>query len=143
MGLGAERLSFEDAIQAEPGRLAGEGEKLLTDPKYHSKAHRVFSYSARGDYAVQLDEWYRHFPKEQVLVVLSEDLYSDSSGTHARILEYLGLAPHRLAEYGVFTRRAPWTGPPLSEEAKGVLRERFSEPNRRLADLLGRDPGWG
>ncbi len=57
VALGREPLSFEDAIAAEPERLAGEHQRLLDDPSYRSFAHQHHSYLARGRYAEQLAAW--------------------------------------------------------------------------------------
>src|SRR5579859_2819290 len=39
-----ESLSFEEAIQSEPERTAGELDKMLTDENFHSYSHRRFTY---------------------------------------------------------------------------------------------------
>lgn len=50
---GYEPLSFEAAIEQEPDRLAGTGDKL-SDPKYYSFNHHNYSYVAQGGYASTL-----------------------------------------------------------------------------------------
>ena len=45
---GREKLSFEEALDAEPERLAGAEERLLADPAADVPSHRVHSYVARG-----------------------------------------------------------------------------------------------
>ena len=44
---------FEDALDAEAGRLAGEVEKMNADPDYTSFSHQHHSYMARSRYADQ------------------------------------------------------------------------------------------
>ena len=39
---------FEEAIALEPGRMAGEHEKILADESYNSYNHRKLSYLHRG-----------------------------------------------------------------------------------------------
>ena len=48
LAMRCESLSFEEAIQAEPERLAGELEKMMNDPAYYSYNHQQYSYLARG-----------------------------------------------------------------------------------------------
>jgi Sulfotransferase domain len=60
--LGLEPLSFEEAIAQEPARLAGEVERIRSDPHYDAVRHRRYSYLARGAYAEQLQQWLGHFP---------------------------------------------------------------------------------
>ena len=55
---GAEPLSFEEALEAEPGRLNGEAERIVRDPSYRSKAHEDHSYLAQGRYLDMLPRWF-------------------------------------------------------------------------------------
>ena len=45
---GTESLSFEDAVEAEEGRLRGEEDKICEGVNYYSYNHVKFSYLARG-----------------------------------------------------------------------------------------------
>ena len=59
--------------------------------------------------------------------------------TYARVLAFLGVAPHDLGSYPrVFSRdyeaMDPGTRRPLSAS--------YAAPNARLYELLGRDLGW-
>ena len=78
--------TFEEAIDLEVTRLAGERRRLLADPTAESYNYEHFSYLARGRYAEQLTEWFAHYPREQILVQRSEDLYADPAAgvTRAR-----------------------------------------------------------
>jgi Sulfotransferase domain len=139
VALGREPLSFEDALDAEDGRLRGEEERLLADPRYFSHAWWNYTYRARGLYAEQLERWLEAFPREQLLIVPSEDLGSDPAGTYARVLEFLAAPPHGLESYPrVFERQYE----PMRPETRRRLAEDFAEPNRRLYALLGRNLGW-
>src|SRR5438105_3652241 len=64
-----ETLSFEDAINCEQARLAGELEKMLEDESYYSYSYRHFSYLTRGIYVDQLENWMRYYPREQLLIL--------------------------------------------------------------------------
>jgi hypothetical protein len=137
--LGREPLSFEDALAAEDDRLRGEEQKLVADPRYFSREWWSHTYKARGRYADQLERWLDVFPREQLLVVPSDDLADAPAGTHARVLEFLGAAPHRLDAYPrVYEREYE----PMEPETRVRLAEEFAEPNRRLYRLLGRELGW-
>src|SRR5437763_14184288 len=84
-------LSFEEAIDREEKRLAGELEKMQVDEYYQSYNHRHFSYRARGIYVDQLSTWMKFFPKEQILILESEDFYLNSAAVLKRSLEFLRL----------------------------------------------------
>jgi Sulfotransferase domain len=139
VALGREPLSFEQALDAEESRLAGELERMAADPRYFSFAWWNHTYLARGRYAEQLERWLGAFPPEQVLVLTTEELDADTQGAYDRVLAHAGLPPHRLPSFPhVFSREYA----PMAEETRGRLKEYFAGPNARLAKLLGRDPGW-
>ena len=112
---------------------------MRADPAYFSHAWWNYTYRSRGRYAEQLERWLAVFPREQLLVVPSEDLLLEPERTHARVLEFLGADAHRLDSYPrVFERQYE----PMRPETRSRLAEEFAEPNRRLYELLGRDLGW-
>ena len=51
---GFEDLSFEEALAAEPARIAGERERLMADPGYDSFHWQHHAYVTRGQYIEQL-----------------------------------------------------------------------------------------
>ncbi len=88
---GWETLSFEEALEAEPERLAHHAERLVSDPTYHSRDYLRFSYTERGHYAEQLERWIAVFPRDRILVLCSEDLFHHPAAKYHRLLEFLGL----------------------------------------------------
>jgi hypothetical protein len=136
---GFEDLSFDEALEREPERLAGEVEKMRDDPSYNSFAVQHHSYLSRGRYAEQLEVWYGLFPKEQILVLRSEELFSDPDGTFREVLGFLGLPAFSLREYEVFN---PRKYNDMGHETRQRLVEYFAEPNARLYEFLGVDFGW-
>ncbi len=140
VALGREPLTFEDALAAEEGRTRGEVERLLADPRAFSRAWWDHTYAARGLYAEQLERWLAIFPREQLLVVTTDELGERPAEAYASILAFLGAPPHRLDEYPrVFDREYA----PMRPETRAALVAHFAEPNRRLEALLGRSLGWG
>ena len=139
VALGRESLSFEDALGAEDERLRGEEARLVADPPYFSRAWWSHTYKARGRYAEQLERWFDVFPREQLLVLSSDELGAEPARAHAQVLEFLGAAPQRLDSYPrVYEREYE----PMKPETRERLAAEFEEPNRRLYELLGRDLGW-
>ncbi|MET0201776.1 MAG: sulfotransferase domain-containing protein [Gaiellaceae bacterium] len=139
VALGRERLPFEEALDAEEERLRGEQERMASDPRYFSREWWSHTYKARGRYAEQLERWLAVFPREQLLVLPSDDLGSDPARAHAQVLEFLGASPQRLDSYPrVYEREYE----PMKPETREGLAAAFEEPNRRLYELLGRDLGW-
>jgi hypothetical protein len=139
IALGREPLSFEDALDAEDERLRGEGERMAADPRYFSREWWSHTYKARGRYAEQLERWFAVFPREQLLVLSSDELGSEPARAHTQVLEFLGAPSQRLDSYpGVNARYTA----PMNPDPRERLAAEFEEPNRRLYELLGRDLGW-
>ena len=139
VALGREPLSFEDALEAEDERLRGEEGRMLADPAYFSRAWWDYTYRARGRYAEQLERWLAVFPREQLLILPSEDMGAEPEQTYAGVLDFLGAPPHRLDSYPrVFERQYQ----PMRSETRERLASDFAEPNGRLYELLGRNLGW-
>ncbi len=137
---GYETLSFEEALAAEPVRLADEEAKLLADPSYVSATHNHASYLSRGDYAPQLGRWYAVFPREQFLILRSEDLYEQTAATFDKITSFLDLPPAPAASFEAHNRTS---GPPLDPIVRSRLSNYFAPLHENLAKLLGWNETWG
>jgi hypothetical protein len=141
---GRETEPFERAVALEAARLAGEEERMVSQPGYRSLAWERYSYQARGHYAGQLERWLGAYGEDRLLVVRSEDLYQDPARTFGEVQAFLGLARWMPAEF----RNHSYHGvePPAKAELSPSLRRRLSEgfaaSNLRLYSLLGRDFGW-
>jgi hypothetical protein len=136
---GFETLPFDEAIKKEKERLDGELEKMIADETYYSKNHRHFSYVTRGYYIEQLKELGKFFPRRQIMVIKSEDLFRRTKKTYDEVLEFLGLEPWTLKRVANVNKGSYSPGPfPLEEE----LRAHFRPYNNQLNDYLGVDFGW-
>jgi hypothetical protein len=136
---GFETLPFEEAIEAEPARLAGEEERMAAEPLYNSFAHQHHSYLARGRYHEQLARWRARFDDDQLLVLSAERFFREPDPTFRRVLDFLGLpafAPAAYEQHNAHDYRQ------MSAEVRGRLVEHYREPNRRLYESLGEDLGW-
>jgi hypothetical protein len=132
--------TFEQALELEPGRLAGERERMLADPGYDSPAMQHYAYVARGEYVMQLEAWRARFDPDQLLVIQAEEFFADPGTTYGSVLEFLGLpVPARPPQFKAHNAR-PAGG--MVPETRARLAEHFAEPNRRLEELLGRRLGW-
>jgi hypothetical protein len=139
VALGREQLSFEEALAGEGERMRGEVERMLEDPRYFSHAWWNYTYAARGRYAEQLERWFAVFPRDQLLVLLTDELAADTAGTYGRTLDFLGVEERGLESYPrIFEREYGEMDP----ATRARLTEEFAEPNRRLAELLGRHLPW-
>ncbi len=137
--LGNETLSFESAIDCESERIERETEKMLRDENYMSFNHRAFSYLARGIYIDQLRSWFSFFPREQMLILQSENLYANPTGALAQTYAFLGLPPKAFEN---FWQSNKGNYPPMSDQTRKRLLEYFAPYNQELYKYLGVDWQW-
>ena len=139
---GREPLTFEEAIEAEESRLRGEKEKMLADETYVSHNYRAFSYLARGIYVDQLQEWHNFFEREQLLVLKSEDMFEDITGTLKKVLDFLRLPDLKIDVPPRAEDRNEGQYAPMKPATRELLRGYFAPHNQRLYEHLGTDFGW-
>jgi hypothetical protein len=134
-----EALSFEEALAQEDIRMLTAAEHLMRNPRdsYH---FRHFSYKARGLYARQLKNWFDHFPREQFLVLRTEDFGTDPAGTVKQACDFLGIDSEPIKDFG----RANVGGyaETMKPETRAQLVEYFRPHNAELEQLLGRKLDW-
>jgi hypothetical protein len=160
---GREPLSFEEALEAEEGRLKGS-----------SRSDRFFySYVDRGHYKTQLDRVCSLYDRSGLHVVLFDDLRDHPVQTFEGLCRFLGVEEGAIAsapstQVNAFQRfrslrlrawtkavehrglgrtsrglgalnRIRDTYPPMSANALALLGERFGSGNLALSEWLGRD----
>jgi hypothetical protein len=107
--------------------------------------HRVFSYVERGFYGRQLARWLDSFPREQLLLLHSEDLRSQPNMVVARICDFLGVAPPAKALVSRRVREAAAIAYPsrLTEADTSLLRSVYAQDLQEFSRLAGLEPaGW-
>jgi hypothetical protein len=135
---GREELSFEEALDREESELDRELALLLRTDGYREVPFRI-SYVARGRYAEQLERWLELFPREQLLVLTSDELGADPAEAMSRISRFLEVPDWHAEQYG---RRSVQGEALMPPETRERLARAFAPHNRRLEELLGRELGW-
>ena len=112
-----------------------ERERTVSEKHKFARPHAFFS---RGLYADMLKPWYDRFSREQILILRYETVMADGQATAKRLHEFLGVQfrPGDVADLGVINPSKK-QGHVMPEEIRQMLLERYREPNRRLAELLG------
>ena len=137
--LKVEPLTFANAIKAEPERLMGELDKMVQDESYDSYNLQMYSYLARGVYVDQLKRWLDYYPKEQFLILQSEDFFRDPAGTFMKTLQFLGLPEFKLMSYKKFNASQVSS---IDQSMREYLTNYFRPYNEDLYELLGSDFDW-
>jgi hypothetical protein len=136
---GFESEPFESALELEPGRLAGQAERIAADPGYFSYSHQHHSYIARGEYVDQLESLEQHFGRDRLHVVDSGDFFTDPQAIYDGVLAFLGL-PNR--GNPAFRRRNAQPRSPMPDSVRKTLEEHYRPYDERLAAWLGHEPSW-
>lgn len=130
---GFEELGPEEALAAEPGRLAQADDGA----RWHS--HRHHSYVGRSRYAEQLRRLRDHFPEENVLLVQSEQVFAAPEETMARVFAHLGLLPHTQADYRAHKALRAEAVP---EGFRALVEDALADDLADLWDLAPDFPAW-
>ena len=137
---GRETLPFPEAVEQEPARLAGEEERLRSDPAYYSYNLQRYSYTRRGLYLEQLRRWEASFGRDRLLVLQSEAMFRDPAAAVQRVQAFLGLPPHRSGSYRAFFQGNYVREIPVALRQR--LAEYFEPHNRELYRWLGEEFDW-
>lgn len=130
--MGDEKRSFDEVVLEEIDHIKQYDEIQIDE--YLSQ-----SYLGRGLYAAQLEIWFKHFQRENILIIKSEDFSIKTSEIMEQVFEFLNLSKYKIknvqksnvAEY-----------PDMKEKTRDVLREFFTPYNEKLYDMLKIDYNW-
>jgi len=134
-----EVLSFEEAIEIEKERIAGEYEKMLQNVDNTGKNFPHRAYLTSGKYAKQIEEWQKYYPKEQFFIIKSEDFNNNPSKIYNQVLKFLELPPHDLKIYEKIRKR---NYQKMNPDTRKKLVDYFKPLNQRLYKLLEMEFDW-
>ncbi|GCE93222.1 TPR domain protein [Arthrospira platensis NIES-46] len=104
-----------------------------------SKLIQYPGYIWRGLYLPFLEKWMSIFPREQFLIIRSEDFYQNTSQVFNQVLDFLGLPSYELSNYCSYNSgRYPQIEPSVYSQ----LRDYFYPHNQRLQDFLNLQFDW-
>lgn len=127
---GLESLGFKEALLKEEERLLNAD---FDDPQ---SAQQLYSYKTRGLYAQQLNNWYQHFPMEQLMVMSYHQFYSNPWHEVQKIYRFLNVAPYMGSTLTFKENQTPQKAD-IDSESKKLLMEYYKQPNLELKNLTG------
>ena len=125
---------LETAISLEMKEL----ENLSKEDIIHS-GYRKLDSILSSLYIYQVQVWLEFFKREQILILKSEDFYSNPAETMEQVYDFLGLPNHTLAQYRKINSGSY---NPADEEIRNVLRDYFEPYNQELEEYLGMEFNW-
>jgi hypothetical protein len=103
------------------------------------RTKRQYAVVDRGRYADQLERWLAVFPREQLLVVRSEDLFSAPGSNYGRVLDFVGLSPFDGVDFRPRNTSARAPLDPADQAVCDRLSAFYADSNARVRDLIGID----
>jgi hypothetical protein len=118
--------------------ISDEIERLNQNPEYII-GEEPGNYLARGRYIEFIKKWRAFFPREQLLILKSEDFYAGAAATVKQVLEFLDLPEYQLSEY---QNANPGSYPPVNQSIRDWLRDYFRPYNQQLEEYLSTNFNW-
>ena len=128
-------LSFEEALDKEPEQLKIGFETIHEHPEEHPKAHQEWSFVDRGKYHSQIVEWEKVLGSEGLLILKSEDLFSDPESTMNRVFEHLDIQPMKILNLPTINQGKGSN--PMAPETRDRLRSAFRDEVKLLKERTG------
>ena len=138
---GVETLSLRDALDAEQQRVGDAAERLTDGTLGASSAHEQQSYAAQSEYAASLDRWIDTVGRDRLIVVFSEDYYTDPAKVIGTVLDASGLPPMPSGHESEHRNAAPRPSK-LDAAIDAELTDRFRPDVVQLTERLGLTPPW-
>ncbi|MCL2934734.1 MAG: sulfotransferase domain-containing protein [Trichodesmium sp. MAG_R03] len=133
-----EPLSFEEAIERENLRIKKDIEKIKIDDNYNKcYNYNHYSYLTKGIYIDQLKRWMEFVPREQLLILKSEDFFQNPNVLLQEVLNFLDLPGFELQEYKQVNRGVLNIKRKIDNSIKLQLHEYFQPYNQQLEEFLG------
>ena len=136
---GYENLPFAEGVKEEENRIGKEIEKILENESYWSLPLFRYSYLERGKYAKNLKSWFEIFPKEQILIISSEDFDSKPQETVNNIFQFLNLPIHTIRN---LEKKNVRILPKMTKQTRDELIEFFKPHNERLFKMINKKFDW-
>lgn len=132
---GIETLDFESAIEQENERTSAADKTALGELK-------PYAYMARGFYHAQISRYLSFMDRDELAIVIFDDLRDDTENVLRTLYRFLGVDPGVLPDRLDLTEnRSVPDSAIISKRMRRHLAQVFSDDVRRLGELLGRDLG--
>jgi Sulfotransferase domain len=134
---GMESLPMLEAFEAEETRL----KSCIVEKDYKSDVFRCYSYKSRGLYKEQLERYYERFPREQILVIPSEEFFVRPDTSLAEVFEFIGVDKEfKIAD--LKPRNVASNRFEIEPKVYEYLNNFFLPHNQALYELVGQNYGW-
>ena len=132
-----ETRSFEEIIKEDMNNILNWNIDSKDDRYFATKVEK--SFLARGFYAEQLSVWFKLFSKNQIMIVSSEKLSSDTKNTMNNIFQFLNLPKFEIPN----TKKVNVSQySKMNSDTRKLLINFFKPYNKLLYNFLGVNFDW-
>ena len=132
-----EKRNFESAVEENMGRMKKESyEQHETKPKFIVDEN---NYLKKGLYALQLRHWLKIFPRENILIVSTEEFESDQQAIYNKIFKFLNISQFKVKNT---EKMEKGSYPPMKSETRNLLLDYFRSHNQELFELINMEFDW-
>lgn len=136
---GYDDRSFEQALAEEDELVEADLAKMATGEIDDSYACRHYAYRHRGDYVTQLERLFASVPRDQVLVLQSEEFFANPESVFERLTRFVGLQPVMPSSFDQHNARPRAE---MSQAARARLVRFAKDQGPRLESLIGQELRW-
>ena len=135
----SEKRSFEDAVFEEMNRI--KSERIIQNK---NKNLRVFTpnnihYLKKGFYALQLKSWFKIFPREQILVLSTEEFQEDQNLIYKKIFDFLNI-PNMKIKSTEKMEKGNYIS--MKHDTRNLLLDYFRQYNHELFEFINSEFDW-
>lgn len=134
---GSEDIPFEKVIELEIQEI--EKKSTFFDDESFLVNDFYEILLARGFYANQLEKWFHVFPKEQLLIISSEELSNETETTLDNIFKFLDVSEQKIHD---LSRKNERIYPKMNSETRHKLADYYRPHNEKLFKLIGKRFDW-
>jgi len=136
-----ETKPFEEAVKLEKKRIDGLYKKMENDENFYSPEYYQYAYLDRGLYLTRIKRWIKYFPRQQFLILDSEEFFNEPSRSYEKVLEFLKLPKIKLPKYDIF-RKGAYKNSKMKNETRMKLIDFYKPHNNELNEFLGTNFVW-
>ena len=134
---GHESMPIKEALQEEEKRL----ESVIKNKDYKNDSFIYHSYKSRGLYKQQIERFLKYFPWQQILVLSSEEFFSDPDNTLRQVFNFVGVDTEFKVK-DLKPRNVSNNKNEVDPDVYRYLNNYFLPHNQALYELIGKRCGW-
>ena len=110
--------------------------RLEIKPKFSAEGN---NYLKKGLYAQQLRHWLKIFPRENILILSTEEFESNQQAIYNKIFEFLNISKFEVKNT---EKMEKGSYPQMKSETRSLLLDYFRSHNNELFKLINKKFDW-